>query len=129
MWSRVQTIAGSPFRVNWAAWQARDRAVLCFVRREGRLLLIRKKRGLGAGKFNGPGGRIEPGETPEAAAVRETQEELGVTPTALAKAGASTPGSSSTATRCCGICCRSARPRTSSALSWRPRPGNDVPSR
>ena len=87
MWSRVQTIAGSPFRVNWAAWQARDRAVLCFVRREGRLLLIRKKRGLGAGKFNGPGGRIEPGETPEAAAVRETQEELRVTPTGLRAAG------------------------------------------
>ena len=26
------------------------------------VLLIRKKRGLGAGKINGPGGKIDPGE-------------------------------------------------------------------
>lgn len=43
------------------------------------VLLIRKKRGLGAGKINGPGGKLDPGETPEQCAVRETQEELGVT--------------------------------------------------
>lgn len=41
--------------------------------------MIRKKRGLGAGKINGPGGRIEPGETPYEAAIRETQEEVGIT--------------------------------------------------
>ena len=45
----------------------------------GEVLLIRKKRGLGAGKINGPGGKIDPGETSEACAIRETQEELGVT--------------------------------------------------
>lgn len=44
------------------------------------MLLIRKKRGLGAGKMNAPGGKLEPGETWEAGAVRETQEEVGVTP-------------------------------------------------
>ncbi len=44
-----------------------------------KVLLIRKKRGLGAGKINGPGGKIDPGETSEACAIRETQEELGVT--------------------------------------------------
>ena len=43
------------------------------------MLLIRKKRGLGQGKINGPGGKMDPGETPEQCAVRETQEELGVT--------------------------------------------------
>lgn len=43
------------------------------------VLLIRKKRGLGAGKINGPGGKIDPGETSLECAVRETQEELGVT--------------------------------------------------
>jgi 8-oxo-dGTP diphosphatase len=48
--------------------------------RDGQILLIRKKRGLGAGKINGPGGRIEKGETSREAAIRETQEELGVTP-------------------------------------------------
>ena len=64
--------------IDWDAWKARDPATLVFVVREGRILLIRKKRGLGAGKINGPGGRIERGETPEAAAARELEEELGV---------------------------------------------------
>jgi len=67
---------------NWAEWQPTERATLCFVIRDGEILLIRKKRGLGAGKVNGPGGRIEPGETPMECAIRETQEELGVTPLA-----------------------------------------------
>lgn len=43
------------------------------------VLLIRKKRGLGAGKINGPGGKTDPGETSVQCAIRETQEELGVT--------------------------------------------------
>lgn len=83
----LQTTQGRPFTVDWSAWRARDEAVLCFIRRPGSLLLILKKRGLGAGLFNAPGGRIEPGETPEQAAVRETQEEVGVTPGALRDAG------------------------------------------
>jgi len=64
----------------WNAWTPSMRASLCFVFREGKILMIRKKRGLGAGKINGPGGRLEPGETPLQAAVRETEEELRVTP-------------------------------------------------
>lgn len=63
---------------NWASWEPRERAVLLFLRRPGEILLIRKKRGLGAGKINGPGGRIDPGETPVQAAVRETREEVGL---------------------------------------------------
>lgn len=57
------------------------RATLMFIVDEeaGRVLLIRKKRGLGAGKINGPGGKMDPGETSLQCAVRETQEELGVT--------------------------------------------------
>ena len=74
-------------QIDWAAWQPRERATLLFVRSGGRILLILKKRGLGAGKINGPGGRIDPGETPEQCAVREVQEELLVTPTGLAPAG------------------------------------------
>lgn len=62
--------------IDWEAWTPTDRAVLLFVIRGGETLLIRKKRGLGAGKINAPGGRIEPGETPEQAAVREAREEL-----------------------------------------------------
>ena len=83
----IQTSCDVPFSIDWSTWIPKERAVLTFVRRNGQLLLIRKKRGLGAGKFNAPGGRIEPGETPEAAAVRETQEELCVTPTGLRPAG------------------------------------------
>lgn len=46
------------------------------VRRQ--LLLALKKRGFGAGKWNGVGGKIDEGETVEAAAVREAYEEIGV---------------------------------------------------
>jgi len=52
-----------------------------------RMLLIRKKRGLGAGKINGPGGRLEAGESIEACGIREVREELCVTPLELVWAG------------------------------------------
>ena len=64
----------------WKTWEPRERATLCFLIQDGQILLIRKKRGLGAGKINGPGGRIEPGEKPHECAVRETSEEVGLTP-------------------------------------------------
>ena len=64
----------------WNNWQPRERATLCFLIQDGKILLIRKKRGLGAGKINGPGGRIEPSEEPHECAVRETSEEVGLTP-------------------------------------------------
>lgn len=64
----------------WNQWQPRERATLCFVIDNGQILLIRKKRGLGAGKINAPGGRIEPDESASDCAVRETQEEVGITP-------------------------------------------------
>lgn len=60
----------------WSEWKAEVPATLMFVVREGQVLLIEKKRGHGAGKVNGPGGKIDPGETPLECAVRETQEEL-----------------------------------------------------
>jgi len=83
----LTTASGAPFSMDWGAWTPTDTAVLTFIRREGQILLILKKRGLGSGKFNAPGGRLEPGETPEQAAVRETQEEVGLTPTGLCPAG------------------------------------------
>lgn len=52
-------------------------ANLCYLIRNGKLLLIRKKRGLGAGKLNAPGGRVED-ESPEESAIREVREEVGV---------------------------------------------------
>ena len=74
---------GSPRRVDdidWLTWRPTEIATLMFVRRDDELLLIRKKRGLGAGKINGPGGRIEGEESAAECAVRETREELHVTP-------------------------------------------------
>ena len=46
-----------------------------------------KKRGFGVGHWNGAGGKIEPGETVEQALVRETQEEISVTPITYEKVG------------------------------------------
>jgi 8-oxo-dGTP diphosphatase len=74
-------------QIDWSAWKPTEVAVLCFVFRGEEILLIEKLRGLGAGKVNGPGGRLEPGETPEQAAVRELQEELCITPHGLSRAG------------------------------------------
>lgn len=73
--------------IDWAGWIPKDRATLMLIIREGQMLLIHKKRGLGAGKFNGPGGRIEAGETPLEGVIREVQEEICVTPTGIAPAG------------------------------------------
>ena len=69
--------------VDWEAWVPDETAVLCFIRNDNDVMLIRKKTGLGAGKINAPGGRIEPGESAETAAIRETIEETEVTPTEL----------------------------------------------
>lgn len=60
---------------------------LLFLRLDGQILLAMKKRGFGVGKWNGAGGKVEPGETYEQAAVRECQEEIGVTPRSLRKVG------------------------------------------
>ena len=66
--------------IDWPSWTPTMRGTLMFVIGDGEALLIRKKRGLGAGKINAPGGKIDPGETALEAAIRETQEEVGVTP-------------------------------------------------
>ncbi len=73
--------------MDWTHWTPRERANLCFIVKGGRVLLIRKKRGLGVGKINGPGGKIEAGETALASAIRETQEEIGVTPLGVEERG------------------------------------------
>ena len=65
--------------IDWDSWQPTERATLLFVITRRQILLIHKKRGLGAGKINGPGGRLEPGETPRQCAIRELKEELGIT--------------------------------------------------
>jgi 8-oxo-dGTP diphosphatase len=66
--------------IDWTTWRPTDLATLTFIVRERQVLLIRKKRGLGAGKINAPGGRLDPGESWREGAVREVEEELRVTP-------------------------------------------------
>ena len=66
--------------IDWQNWSHQEDCTLLFIRQADQVLMIRKKRGLGAGKINGPGGHIEAGETPLECAIRETEEELCITP-------------------------------------------------
>ena len=57
-------------------------ATLCYLRSGGKTLMlhrIKKENDMHAGKWNGLGGKLLPGETPEACAIREVQEESGLT--------------------------------------------------
>lgn len=57
-------------------------ATLCYVRHGGQTLMmhrIKKANDMHAGKWNGLGGKLLPGETPEACAIREVEEESGLT--------------------------------------------------
>ncbi|MFZ2125256.1 MAG: 8-oxo-dGTP diphosphatase [Candidatus Saccharimonadales bacterium] len=53
---------------------------LLFLIKDDNILLAMKKRGFGAGRWNGVGGKPDIGEAIEQTAVRECQEEIGVTP-------------------------------------------------
>lgn len=60
---------------------------LVIILKDGKVLLGMKKRGFGAGYFNGFGGKVEANETILEAAVRELQEESGVIPVSMEKRG------------------------------------------
>jgi ADP-ribose pyrophosphatase YjhB (NUDIX family) len=61
------------------------RRTLLFFVKDKKILLAMKKRGFGAGKWNGVGGKIEAGESIEDALVRESVEEVGVKPLSWGK--------------------------------------------
>ena len=73
--------------VDWSTWQGEMPATLMFVVQDEKVLLIKKLRGIGMGKINGPGGKIDPGETPAECVIRECQEELHITPLNAVKMG------------------------------------------
>jgi 8-oxo-dGTP diphosphatase len=59
-------------------------AVAILIKPNGEYLLASRPNGKGwAGWWEFPGGKIEAGETPEHALIRESQEELGITPTQI----------------------------------------------
>ncbi len=54
---------------------------LCYLRRGGKTLMlhrVKKKNDVHEGKWNGLGGKMEPGETPEECVIREVREESGL---------------------------------------------------
>ena len=73
--------------IDWSTWVPEQRATLMFILQDRDVLLIHKKRGFGKGKINGPGGRIEPGETARDGAIREVREEVLVHPTGVEECG------------------------------------------
>ncbi len=60
---------------------------LCLSRKGNQILLGMKKRGFGEGRWNGFGGKVEPGETVVEAAKREMEEESGLRPLELEEKG------------------------------------------
>lgn len=59
-------------------WAPELTGTLLFLIDGPQVLLIHKKTGHGAGKINAPGGKVEAGESPQACAVREVREEVGI---------------------------------------------------
>lgn len=54
-------------------------AAVALIDRDGRVLLAQRPEGKSlAGLWEFPGGKVEPGETPETALIREMHEELGI---------------------------------------------------
>ncbi len=79
--------ANSVDEVPWDLWEPIERCTLTYLFDGDKVLLIEKKRGMGTGYFNAPGGHIELEETKFEAAVREAKEETGLDMSELSERG------------------------------------------
>ena len=78
--------ATRPFlKLYWFVFRPRTSGVKCLIECNGRVLMIRNT--YGHRKWTFPGGGLERGEEPEAAARREAREEVGTYPPAVAYLG------------------------------------------
>ncbi len=72
-----------------ASTPLRKATLLFLVRKDGNTItdicLAMKKRGFGEGRWNGTGGKVQPGETLDVAVLREAKEELGIDADSLEK--------------------------------------------
>lgn len=65
-------------------------SVVCYIEKDGQYLMLnrnKKKNDLNGGKWIGVGGKLEAGEAPEEALLREVKEETGLTLTRYARRG------------------------------------------
>jgi 8-oxo-dGTP diphosphatase len=56
-------------------------ATLCYIQKDGKTLMlhrVKKANDMHQGKWNGLGGKMDPGETPEECVIREVREESGL---------------------------------------------------
>lgn len=61
--------------------------VVCYLLKDGKVLLGKRKEGMGTGNYVGIGGKLEGGETEVDAVIREMQEEISVTPIEFERKG------------------------------------------
>ena len=57
-------------------------ATLCYIQKDNKTLMlhrVKKEDDMHQGKWNGLGGKLEPGESPEECVIREVREECGLT--------------------------------------------------
>ncbi|KAF6744832.1 nudix-type domain-containing protein 1 isoform p22 [Ephemerocybe angulata] len=71
-------ISGGEEGSQWREFSTKRHYTNAFVVQDNKILLGMKKRGWGQGKYNGFGGKVDPGETPLEAAKRELEEESGI---------------------------------------------------
>jgi len=65
----------------------RTKMTMCLAYEPPYILLAMKKRGFGAGRWNGYGGKVKEGESVEESGVREIEEESGIKVSRLEKMG------------------------------------------